>query len=366
MKILLIGDCSGVHSTLAKGLRSLGHEVCVASDGGGWRNFPRDISITRNSKSKFGGVLCMMKAAMNLHKMKGFDVVQVIHCPFFHIRAKRTLPFFRFLRKHNKKIFMGAYGTDHYYVKACLETDTYRYSDFTIADRPMDTPFNRADIEECMHGGTLQANQEIAKNCNGIIACLWEYYVAYKPHFPDKTSFIPLPIDIESVSDCRVRSIPDKVNFFVGIQSERAQIKGIDVMFPVLQEVQKKYPKECSIEAVTDLPFDEYQKRMNQADVVLDQLYSYTPAVNALVAMAKGIVVVSGGEPENYEIINEQELRPIINITPSKEDVYQKLEDIVLHKERIPELSAQSIEYVKRHHDHIKVAQQYLDFWNSH
>lgn len=36
------------------------------------------------------------------------------------------------------------------------------------------------------------------------------------------------------------------------------------------------------------------------------------------------------------------------------------------HKERIPELSAQSVEYVAKHHDHIKVARQYLDFWEQH
>ena len=73
-----------------------------------------------------------------------------------------------------------------------------------------------------------------------------------------------------------------------------------------------------------------------------------------------------GGEPENYEIIKEHELRPIINITPSEEELFQTLEELVLHKERIPVLSAQSIEYVKRHHDYIRVAQQYLDFWQAH
>ena len=50
MKILLIGDCSGVHSTLARGLRSLGHEVCVASDGGGWQNY------TNIPSTPFGGI----------------------------------------------------------------------------------------------------------------------------------------------------------------------------------------------------------------------------------------------------------------------------------------------------------------------
>ena len=75
---------------------------------------------------------------------------------------------------------------------------------------------------------------------------------------------------------------------------------------------------------------------------------------------------MGGGEPENYEILNETELRPIINVLPDEQDIYRKLEEIVLHKERIPELSAQSVEYVAKHHDRIKVARQYLDFWEQH
>jgi hypothetical protein len=37
----------------------------------------------------------------------------------------------------------------------------------------------------------------------------------------------------------------------------------------------------------------------------------------------------------------------------------------VLHPERIPQLQEQSIAYVKKHHDYIKVAQQYLDFYTT-
>ncbi|MBF0951544.1 MAG: glycosyltransferase family 1 protein, partial [Alloprevotella tannerae] len=38
MRILLIGDYSNVHATLLKGLRELGHDVLLASDGDGWKN----------------------------------------------------------------------------------------------------------------------------------------------------------------------------------------------------------------------------------------------------------------------------------------------------------------------------------------
>ena len=41
MKILLLGEYSNVHNTLADGLRALGHEVTVASNGDFWKNYPR-------------------------------------------------------------------------------------------------------------------------------------------------------------------------------------------------------------------------------------------------------------------------------------------------------------------------------------
>lgn len=81
--------------------------------------------------------------------------------------------------------------------------------------------------------------------------------------------------------------------------------------------------------------------------------------------MAKGIIVVGGGEEENYEILGEKELRPIVNVLPNEESVYQALKDITLHSERIPLLSQQSVEYIRKYHDSVKVAQAYLDFWTQ-
>jgi hypothetical protein len=87
--------------------------------------------------------------------------------------------------------------------------------------------------------------------------------------------------------------------------------------------------------------------------------------MNALLAMSKGIICIGGGEPENYEILGEQELRPIVNVLPSYESVCQELEQLVLHPERIPQLKQQSIDYIRRHHDYLKVAKQYEDFYRS-
>lgn len=56
MRILLLGEFSGLHWSLAEGLRALGHDVCVASDGCGWRNYPRDIALDRPTDSLRDGI----------------------------------------------------------------------------------------------------------------------------------------------------------------------------------------------------------------------------------------------------------------------------------------------------------------------
>ena len=104
---------------------------------------------------------------------------------------------------------------------------------------------------------------------------------------------------------------------------------------------------------------------MAEADILIDQLYSYTPSMNTLEAMSQGIVCVGGGESDFYRFIGEEQLRPIINVKPSYNDVYAQLEYIILHPELLPLLSAQSKAFVNKYHNHINVAKQYLHFWEE-
>jgi glycosyltransferase involved in cell wall biosynthesis len=156
-----------------------------------------------------------------------------------------------------------------------------------------------------------------------------------------------------------------RTRFFIGIQRKRDAYKGTDIMYKALVKLATRYPDRIEIVKAESVPFAQYNRMMDHSDVLLDQLYSYTPAMNALCAMAKGLVVVGGGEEENYEILGEKELRPIVNVLPSFDDVYAKLEELIQHPEDIARLSAESIQYVRRHHDHRKVAERYVAFWKS-
>jgi len=82
--------------------------------------------------------------------------------------------------------------------------------------------------------------------------------------------------------------------------------------------------------------------------------------------MARGIIAVSGAEPEFYNFIGEQKLRPIINVLPDRNDIFKQLENLIIHRDQLPRLSAESRQFVEKYHDHVKVARQYLEFWEKH
>lgn len=63
MKILLLGEYSNVHATLARGLRNLGHEVTVVSNGDFWKDYPRDIDVSRKS-GPFSGVRLYLEGSV--------------------------------------------------------------------------------------------------------------------------------------------------------------------------------------------------------------------------------------------------------------------------------------------------------------
>ncbi len=365
MRILLLGEYSNVHATLANGLRQLGNEVTVASNGDFWKNYPRDIDLTRH-QGKLGGLALLAKVYSLLPTWRNYDIVQLINPMFLELKAERIFPIYNYLRKHNKNIVLCAMGMDYYWVNECSTNKPLRYSDFNIGDDIRRDEAALREQRDWIGTPKERLNKTIAKDCNGIVAGLYEDYVCYRPYFKNKTRFIPLPIQSEYLfNERRSNSNKTKIRIFIGISRGRSQYKGTDIMLKAAEDLLARYPEKMELMKAEGVPFETYQKMMDGSDAILDQLYSYTPSMNPLLAMSKGIVCIGGGEPENYEILNEQELRPIINVQPTYESVYHELEELVLHPERLAQLQKDSIEYVKRHHDYMKVAQAYQDFYQS-
>lgn len=376
MKILLLGDYSNVHNTLAEGLKALGHKCVVASDGDHWKDYSRDIDI-RREQTTWGNISFMTRLMMALPRFRGYDIVQIINPIFLDLKAEKMYWFYDYLRKHNKKIVLGAFGMDYYWAQVNTDIRPLRYSDFNIGDTVRMDPPAIEFRDDWVGTEKERLTKYVAHDVDWIVAGLQEYWATYNevPDLRDKMSFIPFPIKVERPESPDGPAIPAnlespvpssrKLKLFVGISKNRSAYKGTDIMLAAAKAVKEKYPDKLDLQIAEGVPFAQYQYMMDNSDAILDQLYSYTPAMNSLLAMSKGIINVGGGEPENYDILGETELRPIVNVQPTFESCYEEIEKLVLHPEIIPELKRQSIEYVKKHHDYIKVARQYEELYKQ-
>lgn len=369
MKVLFVGDASNMHNCLAKQLRRMGHEAVVASNGSTWMDTERDINLLRHP-GKLGAVRYVLDILKALPHMRGFDIVQLAGPIFLNLKPSKVRMVLDYLKRHNGHVVLSAIGTDRVYYDACHDGHTYRYSDYMLGDKPspyvLSQEYQAQQQDNWSQDFMKEHSDYVINAVDGVAACLWEYYVAYEQVGVNRLVHTGLPVDVDALTMRELDTVPNKVRFFIGIQRDRTVLKGTDRMLEALKQVVSSRPDECEMVVAQSVPYAQYVIMMRSSHVILDQLYSYTPATNALLAMAQGLVAVSGAEPEYYELIGETENKPIVNVNPLVEgDIEAKLNYIVDNKERLPKWCKMSREFVLKHNSACIVAQRYLDLWNS-
>ena len=366
MKILLLGEASFVHSTLRKGFGELGHKVTLVSAGCIW-DCPRDIDISRNMRwGKLSGLKVIWTILKNLNVFIGNDIVQMNDFHTIPLKLGWNELFFKFIKRFNKKVVRGCWGDDSVVFDAQAQ-GILAYSDTHIGTKAINVEENKWRLEEQHLPEFVSCSRYVNSHADVFAACLYEYYVYYnRDEYRSRLHYLPLPIEIPEAKDIRVKGAQWPIKVLVGIQKRRDFIKGASIIVSFLEKIAAEHPDKVVVNKVYDVPYNEYCKMLEEADVLVDQLYSYTPAMNSLAAMARGTVVIGGGEEEYYEFIGEKELRPIINVRPCQDEYNMNvLRDALLTPGRISQLSRQSADFVRKHHDYMKVSKQYIEMYNQ-
>lgn len=370
LKILLMGDASNFHRCLAQGLRRMGHDVTVASDGSKWMNTERDIDLSRRLPGKAGGLLLWLKIKGMLEQtLSGYDVVSVNSTSFAMLRPHRLRILFDYLKDNNRHVFISALGSDSRYVGICTgSTPPLRYDEWQVNGHPSAyARDNKRKIRQWLAPKLSSLCDHIYEHSEGVVTALYEYNEVCRHFVPsDKLAYGGIPVDTSAIEYVGTNPIGRKVRLFLGRHAARTLEKGTDRLLIAAQRVVAAHPDACTLEIVENLPYAEYLKRLHEADIVLDQLYSYTPATNALLAMAMGKTVVSGGEHEYYDFIGEHENRPIINAAPDDDDdIFSAIESVVLNPRSMTDRGVKGREFVIKHNDTDVVARRFINFWRS-
>lgn len=365
-KILLLGDYSNCHRTLGTGLRRLGCDVTIASDGSRWMDCRRDIDIARKP-GKVNGLLHTLRMHGLLRtSLSGYDIVAVHDPVFTTLRPERLRPLLALLQKRNRSLFYTAMSTDSAFLDMLAAPDSpLRYSEWFVDGKPSRMYLDNPAKWDEWHAEPLRSYEEnFFDIIDGAVSVLYEYQLGMERRLgTERSAYGGIPIDLELFEPVELPDNISKVKFFLGRDRNRKLMKGSDLLETAAQEVVRRHPDKAELVIVENRPFDEFIGLLKDSHVVLDQIYSYTPATTALMAMAYGLNVVSGAEPEYYDFIGEFENRPIVNAPIELGPLTNTLEDIVLHPERIRERGLRSREFVEKHNRCGTVAGWFLDFW---
>ncbi len=347
MKILLLGEYSGLHKNLAIGLRELGHDVQVMSEGDGWKNIISDIKLpTLGGLSYWNKLKAIFSYYKAFYSLPEYDAVHLISPTIFYMPYK----FFamRILFRKQNNVFLSGAGEDKYYYKYGYEK-LFRYWFYSDLGVVSSYKGIRKFWFNIVHN-------YIEKRIVSFIPVGCEYKITWEEYSKAKIAdFIPMALDISETPIIEEKDT--KIVFFHGLN--RDDVKGTKYIKRALKQLEQEYSQEVEVIIEGGLPLDEYLKVLAKADVVLDQCKSYGYGMNALYAMSLGKIVMSGAEPECIANMPVDEV-PVINITPDATQIYNRLVDIIENKAQINSLKRSSFEYVAKYHNPVLVAQAYI------
>lgn len=345
MKVLLLQEMSGVHTNLASGLRSLGVDVDLACNGDGFKKYSSDINLGDIT----GGLASHLDRAMKQIKLSKrfneYDVIQTISpSPFYTgLRAylERAL-----LCSSAKKIYIAA-GSDSIYRKHVKELDYC-------------PPHNWA---EKVKGYELLQSQ--LTKFDEVIPVCWEYQYSInkagiKPH-----DIIPFPINL---SGCEFinRGKKDKIIVYHPLNRTNLNFdfKGTLIIEEAFKLLRIKYSNVAEFISKGGMTHQEYNYFTDSVDIIVDQAYSHSYGMSGAIGLAKGQVVLSGQEFITKSN-NHYKQSPILNIKPTVQDIYNKIESLILDRKAISDISQASRSFAEKYHCHVKVAEKYLELYNK-
>lgn len=360
MKVLLLGEFSGLHDNLAKGLRYHDIDVTTASFGDGWKKILSDYDWSCNINGLTGRGISFLKAFKDVRKLTDYDVVQIISPvlvpPKFNILNNLLI---KFLSKNNNKLFLvGAGASERNNIINDFYRESYIYPDFYHAIKSVSNGYLWSETAQ-----GIKYNENLHNIIAGYIPIMYEYAEPYRQiNFNKLKKTIQIPfINNNRFSFKKLQG--RKLRVFHGLSGRRAKLKGSDIIVPVMEDLSGKFGKHVDFISQGGLPLNQYLDCLNAADVVIDQAYAVSYGINAVHAMSLGKVVMGGGQKEFLNEFN-LESSPVVSFFPSAKSIYSVLDQLLSESHLIEDKSLSSYNFVNDFHDGRKVAISYLSEWN--
>lgn len=344
MKILLVGEFSGVHTNFKNGLELLGHSVVLMHDGDGFKNLNSDVALAPYRNSRLLFFLDLMHFWKHRMLFKGNDIVCFLHSssvPFYC----QVMGLMRYVRSNNRTLVYYACGTDTSFLKS---HDLFEYFPFSAIEA-------QRLLQKRGRWYRKYYEKKFFDKIDFIIPSCYNYALGYTDSEKLKQS---IPFPSKKINNSALLEVSQKRRILFGIT--RKSFKGESYIRVALNKLRQTHKDLVEVKFVERLSFEEYMNELIDTDILVDQCRSYDYGMNALLGMENSAIVLSGAEPIALDYAGLKKC-PIINIQPNSESIYNVLVNLVEKTdEEIMFLKESSWEFVRSRHDSIEVAKKFL------
>ena len=359
MKILLLGELSGVHQELSRALRSAGNDVTIGHSRMANPGFESDIPFFRPPPGPISHVARARSVASQLFhapRLTGFDIVQLITPKFFDWRLHRAM--LGYLKRNNRRLVLINTSCTSDYHRRVAELDYSPCAQCKQFD---------LKSENCLYDRDDERRAEVIAftAADAIVATQYEYGLSLQDTaFADKLVAIGLPIDTILHRPAPLPAV-GPVRIWYG--ETRFGFKGGGFIKPALDRLAAGPLKE-QVEVVQTgrMAFDDYLAFLDSVHIVIDQASTYGAGMNAYYGLARGRVVLSGAEPEALAFHGiPQAENPMINILPDADSIHDTLVALVEDRAALEQIGRRSSAFVERYHSADVIAGQYLSLYRT-
>lgn len=289
MRIALIGEYSGFHLELARGLEKLGHEAHVFSGGDDFKKIKSTHAWLSPSNGYFELARNLfLKQPRFLEKiLNEYDVVQFVN-PDFVIAPNH------FGRQYLSYLLHGLGKTRAAKVLAVVGCDARVLPVLKgLASSPCPGCLEDLKRTTCHYAEEIRVTR--SEMLEGFVDVIQPFgsaaYAASYAHSVKNRPPIMFPIDLDKIKYQPNKLSGEKIVVLHGLN--RPGFKGTRKISAVFSRLAERFPNRFEFVLPDRLPFDDYIELVYRSNVIVDQLHVDALGMNSLYSMAMGRVVVT-------------------------------------------------------------------------
>ena len=361
-KILLVNDMRGSHEYLYRAFLRIGIECDIALFGTSTvKPIPNALDFDPFRRlGLLGKPIRPLLNIYNLKKLGNYDVASFVHRISFidkpYLLRFKDLPLVR-----DKVRVMSYTGLGCDEISFVADNDSLPYKPCDTCQK-YDDPDRHCEL-------TVRPMKNLAVDYlnlyfDSVFSTMVEYGHISKS-FKGEVQRIPLPLDVGEIPWAPVIINKNRKIRIIHTPS-RSGFKGTHVVLAAIEILSKTRSGDFEFKVVTGLNFADYIKEITSADIVIDQVWSQSPGMNALWLLGMGKIVFSGNTSLSKNYFNFSSESPIYDAPPEPAKLAAELSKVISLKNSFPRISEAGREYVKENHDHIKIALEYVNHWGKY